>query len=71
MGPSPLAVVQRTLRHACWPLRGDGRHLPFADATFDAAWAMEGSTRDAITAARPVSVNGDLSQSGETSAEGI
>jgi Methyltransferase domain len=24
----------------CWPLRGDGRHLPFADATFDAAWAL-------------------------------
>jgi SAM-dependent methyltransferase len=33
-------VVRRTLRHACWPLRGDGRHLPFADATFDAAWAL-------------------------------
>jgi SAM-dependent methyltransferase len=33
-------VMRRTARHACWPLRGDGRHLPFADATFDAAWAL-------------------------------
>jgi SAM-dependent methyltransferase len=33
-------VTRRTARNACWPLRGDGRHLPFADATFDAAWAL-------------------------------
>ena len=33
-------VRRRTARRACWPLRGDGRHLPFADATFDAAWAL-------------------------------
>jgi SAM-dependent methyltransferase len=33
-------VIWRTARNARWPLRGDGRHLPFADATFDAAWAL-------------------------------
>jgi SAM-dependent methyltransferase len=37
--PSPR-VTRRTAPYACWPMRGDGRHLPFADATFDAAWAM-------------------------------
>lgn len=33
-------VMRRMARHACWPLRADGRHSPFADATFDAAWAL-------------------------------
>jgi SAM-dependent methyltransferase len=33
-------VMRRTARRACWPLRGDGRRSPFADATFDAAWAL-------------------------------
>jgi SAM-dependent methyltransferase len=37
--PSPR-VTRRTARYGCWPLRGDGRHLPFPDATFDAAWAL-------------------------------
>jgi SAM-dependent methyltransferase len=37
--PSPR-VTRRTARYACWPLRADGRHLPFPAATFDAAWAL-------------------------------
>ncbi len=37
--PSPR-VKRRTAPFACWTMRGDGRRLPFADATFDAAWAM-------------------------------
>jgi SAM-dependent methyltransferase len=37
--PSPR-VMRRADGHPCWPLRGDGRHPPFADATFDAAWAL-------------------------------
>jgi len=37
--PSPQ-VTRRTAPYAFWPMRGDGRRLPFADATFDAAWAM-------------------------------
>jgi ubiquinone/menaquinone biosynthesis C-methylase UbiE len=38
-GPSPR-VRRRTARNSCWPLRGDGRHMPFGDAMFDAAWAL-------------------------------
>jgi SAM-dependent methyltransferase len=37
--PSPR-VTRRIARKACWPVRGDGRRLPFPDATFDAAWAL-------------------------------
>ena len=37
--PSPR-VTRRTACYRCWPLRGDGRHMPFPDATFDAAWAL-------------------------------
>jgi SAM-dependent methyltransferase len=33
-------VVQRLASYACQSVRGDGRCLPFADATFDAAWAL-------------------------------
>jgi SAM-dependent methyltransferase len=33
-------VARRIAGYACQTQRGDGRHLPFADATFDAAWAM-------------------------------
>ena len=33
-------VARRIAAYACHALRGDGRHLPFADATFDAACAL-------------------------------
>ncbi len=33
-------VMRRIAGRACRPLRGDGRRSPFADATFDAAWAL-------------------------------
>jgi len=33
-------VARRIAGYTCHALRGDGRHLPFADATFDAAWAL-------------------------------
>ena len=33
-------VVRRIAGYTWHTLRGDGRHLPFADATFDAAWAL-------------------------------
>jgi SAM-dependent methyltransferase len=37
-GPSPR--VRCRIGNACWPLRGDGRHMPFGDAIFDAAWTL-------------------------------
>ena len=33
-------VARRIAGYTWQALRGDGRHLPFADATFDAAWAL-------------------------------
>jgi ubiquinone/menaquinone biosynthesis C-methylase UbiE len=35
-----LPVARRIARYACFPVLGDGRYLPFANATFDAAWAL-------------------------------
>jgi len=33
-------VARRIAAYTLRAVRGDGRHLPFADATFDAAWAL-------------------------------